>query len=146
MREKPWRLLFFVTPNPSTYVAPMSTTPISISGSDFDANDPDSRARLQCVVTHVFLPFPPKARYGQYTTSMDGYLVIRPVCAAARAYSEVIDDALKPQWHCIIKMLDYLEAFIFPGDLGIECDSDVFSQLCGMQTGGMLLISPQTLC
>jgi hypothetical protein len=124
----------------------MSTTTIGISGFDFSDDNPGI---LECALTHVFLPCPPpEAKYGGWTRNSiltGDYLLIRPVCAVARAYSEVIDDTLKPQWHCITKMLDYLEAFILPGDLSIECDSDVISQLCGMQIGGMLLISLQTL-
>ena len=121
----------------------MSTTSSSVSGSDFSADESYSasdRAGLQCALTHVFLPFPFD------NALMDDYWLIRPVCAVAHAYSKVIDDTLKPQWHCITKMLDSLKAFIWfwPGDRGIE--GDVVFQLRGMQTGGMLSISLHTLC
>ena len=121
----------------------MSTT-TSISDSDFSASGAGSeleRRLLERAVIDVFRPFP---LYGEYSTSMDDYWLIRPVCAVARAYSEIVDDTLKLQWRSITKMLDNLEASIQPGRPVTE--DHVISQLCEMQTGGTLLIPLQTFC
>ena len=136
-------------PNPSPDVTPMSAPPTSISGSDFGADDADSNSErvwcnlhsneLEYAVTHVFLPFMLTAPPDE-----NDHFLVCVVCAVARAFSEVIDDTLKPQWRCITKMLENLEASIRPGRLDTE--GHVMSLLCEMQTEGTLLISLQTLC
>ena len=96
---------------------------------------------MRYTVTHVFLPITPEAP--PYDSEGDHRLVCA-VCAVARAYSEIIDDTLKPQWRGITKMLDNLEASIRPGRLDTE--DHVTSLLWGMRTGGVLLISLPTHC
>lgn len=108
--------------------------------------DPEQwSAQLEYAVTHVFLPahhetLSPASE--SYTAENDHHLV-RLVCAAAHAYSEIIDDTLKPRWSCIVKMLEHLQASVQYGhDLDQDC---VISQLRGMQTGGTLSKILQTL-
>ena len=99
---------------------------------------------LEYTVTHVFLPFTPEA---QSHEPEDDHLLVCAVSAVARAYSEIIDDALKPQWGCIAKMLANLEASIRHGlSLDSDIEGHVTSLLDGMQIGGTLSISLQTLC
>ena len=99
--------------------------------------------QLECAITHVFLPVPNSQRFPTDCAEESDHFLARAVCAAAHTFSEIVDDTLKHQWYCIAKMLDNLEESIKSRRL----DKDyVISQLCGMQTGGTLLLNLQTLC
>jgi hypothetical protein len=130
----------------------MSTTPTSsVSGYDFSADDADYEhpwwspsTELERTVTHVFDPFTPEAQRHEYSHPINDFSLIHSVSAVTRAHGEIIDDTLKPQWRGITNLLDILEASVLSGRLDTE--GHVIPRLCEMQTGGMLLISLQTLC
>lgn len=113
--------------------------------SNTSSSDPDSErlfqdtsAGLAHAITHVFLSFPPEAQ----PHVEDNSSLVRAVCTAVRAYSGFVEDAVKTQWLSIANMLNNLESFVRCEDQ--ESAGHAISQLREMQTGGVLLISPQT--
>lgn len=116
----------------------MSTT----SGSRFSADDAGSgpvlwnfSTRLEYVIDHVFLPFPPVA---EVSTAEDDRSLVRAVCAVAHGHSESIDDTLKQRWCGIAKMLDNLKTYT--QSEWQEMEGHMISQLREMETGGTFFI------
>ena len=114
------------------------------------AHTPES---LLYAVTHVFLPnhrpfrrnwFVPfrVPRRSDYTPENEHSLV-HAVCAAAHAYcTHVREPFEQAQWRRISKMLDNLQASVQSEHMD---DDHAISQLRGMQTGGLLAGTLQTL-
>ena len=89
---------------------------------------------LECIVNHVFLPIY-DIQHDNYATEHVHALVCA-VHAAACAYNQYIDDVHKPNWPCIINMLENLQVIFAPSTKSRK--EDVVSQLGAMKTGGTL--------
>ncbi|KAH0835817.1 hypothetical protein J3R83DRAFT_9676 [Lanmaoa asiatica] len=91
---------------------------------------------LHYAVTHVFFPVE-LPRESDYTLE-NGLSLARAACAAAHAYSLHVHGTSEPQWHCITKMLDNLQASIQSEHLD---EGHVISQLREMQTGAVDILT-----
>ena len=88
----------------------------------------DDPSPLNYVVTHVFLPV--RLPHHDDYTRENNLSLVHAVWAAAHAYSTHVCGIAEPQWLCVTKMLDNLQASIQSGH--------IIFQLRGMRTGGTL--------
>ena len=93
--------------------------------------------KLEHVINHVFSPvyYPPHK--GDFTEE-NAHALACAVHASACAYSEHIEDANKPHWLRVTKMLENFRVIITPGRPRYQ---DATSQLGGMKVGGTLCSS-----
>ncbi|KAN0086272.1 hypothetical protein V8E55_007406 [Tylopilus felleus] len=91
--------------------------------------------KLEHVINHVFSPvyYPPHK--GDFTEE-NAHALACAVHASACAYSEHIEDANKPHWLRVTKMLENFRVIITPGRPRYQ---DATSQLGGMEVGDVFL-------
>ena len=95
--------------------------------------DPGDIGTLKYIITHVFCPLQlPDMKHSIW----NDHSLARAVAAAARLYSNHVDQANLRQWHTISRMLENLQATSQSESLD---RFQVISQFSSMEVGGKLL-------